>query len=681
MKTCYFVRPRAVSSLLKLIGSMVVVAVFSGTSGFAQTFLFDFGAAATPTEHAAAPDDPINYWNNVPEAIGTSDTGQLTNIVTSANAPSSFGLVMLSRFNGANAVGTTAATQFPVEATRDSLFGNTETFNGVSNIFPSFKFTGLDPATAYDFTFYASRTGVGDNRETGYTVTGASSNLVALNASNNETTVATLPGIFASAAGEITISLAPTANNNNGNHFTYLGVLKIDAVPPQTPIIFTVEPANQRVAEFQTATFTSAVTGAPPHFVQWFSNSVPIDGANQLTYSIPSVTLDMNGSLFSVNVSNLVFSATSSNATLRVVTDTNPPVVVSVGSANGLTIDICFNEVMTPGSSGEAGNYVVNEGNGDIVPLTATLNPEGRCVSLDLGGQQISGAFTVRVDFLTDISGNEIVSTNASGLVSSPESQMVLIDFGGATTTEYAAAPVDDPIRYWNNVTGTIGQSDLGQLSGLVTTQNLATTIGLSMIARFNGVNENGTVAASQFPTDATRDSLFGNTEGFSGLTNIFPSFKLTGLNPARAYSLMFYASRTGVGDNRETQYTITGSGTTTAALNVANNVTATATASAVQPNASGEITISLAPGPNNNNGNHFTYLGVLGITPTSPEARFLAPTISGGSVNLQWSGSGQLQWAPTVTGPWTTIAPSGANAHTEPVVLTTNRFFRIQVQ
>ncbi len=660
---------------------MVAFAGFAEMPAVAQTFLFDFGAAANTTEHAPAPDDPVNYWNNIPEAIGTSATGQLTNIVTAGNAASGLGLVMLSRFNGANANGTVAATQFPVEATRDSLFGNTETFNGISNIFPSFKFVGLAPSTAYDFTFYASRTGVGDTRETGYTLMGSSSNFVALNVANNETNVAVLTGIVPNAAGEITISLAPTPNNNNANHFTYLGVLKVDAVPPQTPIGFTLEPVNQRVAEFQTATFTAAVTGAPPYFVQWFSNNLPIPGANQFTYSIPSVTLDMNGSLFSVNVSNLAFSATSSNASLRVVTDTNAPVVVSVGSSDGLTIDICFNEVMSPGSAGEAGNYLVNEGNGDIIPISATLGAEGKCVSLDLGGQRIAGSFTVRVDFLTDISGNEIVSTNASGKVSAPEDQMILIDFGGATTTEHAPAPADDPIRYWNNLTGTVGQSDLGQLSGLVTTQNLATTIGVSMIGRFNGVNENGTVAATQFPTDATRDSMFGNTELFGGFSNIFPSFKLTGLNPAKAYDLTFYASRTGVADNRETQYTIAGSATTTALLNVANNVTNTVTASAVQPSASGEITISLAPGPSNNNANHFTYLGVLGIAPGSASARFLAPTVSGGSINLQWSGSGQLQWAPTVTGPWTTIVPTAPNTHTEPVILTTNRFFRLQVQ
>ena len=280
----------------------------------AQVFLIDFGAAGNTTEHAAAPDDPVNYWNNISESVGTSSTGQLANLVTSDNTPSTISLVMLSRFNGANTAGTTESTLFPMEATRDSLFGNTELFGTLSNVFPSFKLAGLDASTVYNFAFYASRTGVNDNRETGYTVEGGNSGFAALNPVNNLDNLVTVDGITPDGTGAITISLAPTANNDNANHFTYLGVLKVTAIPPQTPIVFTQEPANQRVAEFQTATFTSAVQGSAPYFIQWFSNDVAIPGANQFTYTIPVATFDMNGAQFSVNVSNLAFSATSSNA-------------------------------------------------------------------------------------------------------------------------------------------------------------------------------------------------------------------------------------------------------------------------------------------------------------------------------------------------------------------------------
>jgi hypothetical protein len=83
-----------------------------------------------------------------------------------------------------------------------------------------------------------------------------------------------------------------------------------------------------------------------------------------------------------------------------------------------------------------------------------------------------------------------------------------------------------------------------------------------------------------------------------------------------------------GVGDNRETRYTITGASETTADLNAANNELEVVTASSIAPNANGEITIALTPGPNNDNGNHFTYLGALQID-WEASASGPAPTIS----------------------------------------------------
>jgi hypothetical protein len=72
---------------------------------------------------------------------------------------------------------------------------------------------------------------VSDNRETLYTVAGAATNTVALNVANNVSNLVTLPNAQPSSFGELTISLAPGPNNNNANHFTYLGVLKLELLP------------------------------------------------------------------------------------------------------------------------------------------------------------------------------------------------------------------------------------------------------------------------------------------------------------------------------------------------------------------------------------------------------------------------------------------------------------------
>jgi hypothetical protein len=219
-----------------------------------------------------------------------------------------------------------------------------------------------------------------------------------------------------------------------------------------------------------------------------------------------------------------------------------------------------------------------------------------------------------------------------------------LIDFGAdGTQTTGGVAPT--PI-YWNNVTGSFAATDGNLLPNLVTTNNNPTDINLEIVSRFNGANENGTTVSTNFPATATRDSLFGNTETFSGLANVTPIFKLNGLATAASYRLTFYASRTGVGDNRQTRYTATGAASAFAELNAANNINQTAVIESVQPDANGAIQIALTPGAANNNANHFTYLGVLKIespAPTGPA--YLFDFGAAGSTTPTQTGPAAIAW------------------------------------
>lgn len=658
-----------------LAGLTALGLLLASVAVHAQTYLIDFGGANLTTR-GPIPDDPNNYWNNVSLDVGATTNGVVTNLVSSLNTVSTINLAMINRFNGNNENGTQASSLYPVDATRDSLYGNTEPFNNLSNIFPSFKLTGLDPATKYSFTFYASRNGVGDNRETDYTVTGGNAGLATLDAANNLDTTASVADMTPNGAGEIRIDLTPSADNNNGNHFTYLGVLQVVAVPPQTPLTFVQQPASQRVIQLKPATFTSQVAGSPPYFVQWFENGNPIPDANQFSYTIPAVNLSMDGYLYSVTVSNLAFGVTSTNAVLTVLSDTNRPVAVSAASYDGTTIQVAFNEPMDVTTSSDPQNYTVN--GGAVGVAGAQLNPDGQSVSLFLAAP-ITGSFTLVLNQVQDSAGNAInPNTSITGLVVAIEDQDFLFDFGGNNTTEIGASP-NDPVNYWNNVTTGIGTSDIGELPNLVSVHNTSSSLGLTMLLRFNGVNENGTLLSTVLPGQATRDSMFGNTETFGAGSNFFPSFKLTGLNPARQYRLAFYASRTGVGDNRETRYTVQGASSSFAALNAANNINNLATIGAITPNASGEITISLAPTANNNNANHFTYLGAMRLGPYVPPLQFLPPVLTNGKIRLEWTGTGTLLRAPAVTGPWTAVNPVPTSPYEDNLVPGENRFYRLQ--
>jgi lysophospholipase L1-like esterase len=576
-----------------------------------QTLLLDFGTSGTPTQNGPAPDDPLNFWNNVTEAVGGLAGGQLSGLVNTLNVATPIGLEILRPFNGSgpNTNGTLESSVFPANATRDSLYGNTESWGGLADVAPSFKLTGLNPERVYNFAFYGSRLGVSDIRETSYTIVGESTAVVTLDAGNNIDAVATAVGIVPDAMAEITIDLAATANNNNGYHFIYLGAMKVEEVPEQQPIVFVQQPAGQTVVAYQSATFQAAVQSTPPYFVQWFRDGEPIADANEFAHTIDIVTPDMDGAAFSVRVSNMVYSAMSDEAVLHVVADVNAPILLAAESTNGYAIALSFDERVDPETAGVAANYSVNEGAIEVV--VAERAADGRTVILTLG-QRVTGDFVVSVSFVQDLAGNEIVAgTAVAGQV---RLEVLLVDFGASETPTQ-----NDPANTWNNVTQGIGCSDTGRLSGLVTIEGIPTTTDLVMVRRFNGANTNGTLASAVFPMNATRDSLFGNTETFSGLADVFPSFKLTGLDPLLTYDFTFYASRMGVRDNRETGYTVVGANAGFAALDPSSNENAFVMVTGIEPDADGQITIDLAPTANNVNSNHFTYLGVLKVEPTPP--------------------------------------------------------------
>jgi fibronectin-binding autotransporter adhesin len=163
--------------------------------------------------------------------------------------------------------------------------------------------------------------------------------------------------------------------------------------------------------------------------------------------------------------------------------------------------------------------------------------------------------------------------------------------------------------------------------------------------AGFNTFNGNGTTAPTGeaatlgYAGAVTAESAYGNTAPWNNgsTSNVVPQvlLTLTGLNPAQTYGFDLFASRTGVTDNRTTDYTITGgsggTSSTTLSLNVANNTGNVVSASGFSPNSSGDISILVDADAANTNSNKFFYLSVLQINSSGPNSSFLTYT---GSVN-----------------------------------------------
>ncbi len=93
---------------------------------------------------------------------------------------------------------------------------------------------------------------------------------------------------------------------------------------PALPPSITGQPKDRTVAISEPAKFRVAASGTPPLRYQWAKNGVDIAKANGAAYVTPPATLDDDGSLFSVKVSNADGSVTSQSAKLTVTTAPQP---------------------------------------------------------------------------------------------------------------------------------------------------------------------------------------------------------------------------------------------------------------------------------------------------------------------------------------------------------------------
>ena len=115
-----------------------------------------------------------------------------------------------------------------------------------------------------------------------------------------------------------------------------LYALELPPPPPVAPQI-TVQPGSQVVQEGTNVTLSVTLTGTPPFGFEWFKDDVVIPGATKDTFTITNVQPSDRGH-YSVVVTNVAGSVTSSNAVLGVVKRTEYRLNVVRGGGGGLVI-------------------------------------------------------------------------------------------------------------------------------------------------------------------------------------------------------------------------------------------------------------------------------------------------------------------------------------------------------
>ena len=154
-------------------------------------------------------------------------------------------------FNNINRIGTinpNPQTGFPATSTSDSFFGNVEDFGGQSQPEAQIELGRLNMDKDYKLSFFGSRMDVSDNRETQFIVSGDIVDTLFLNVSNNTDKVVTVT-LKPNTDGRITIHCSPGPNNNNSNHFYYLGAMKMtyDEEPQGEPEVTLLQPNGNEI--------------------------------------------------------------------------------------------------------------------------------------------------------------------------------------------------------------------------------------------------------------------------------------------------------------------------------------------------------------------------------------------------------------------------------------------------
>lgn len=182
----------------------------------------------------------------------------------------------------------------------------------------------------------------------------------------------------------------------------------------------------------------------------------------------------------------------------------------------------------------------------------------------------------------------------------------VLVDFGpGATTTVGG----DDANNTWNNFTS----NTTNHVISLVDNAGATTGITLTLTDNFTGTQTTGSTSPVTYVADAVRDSHYFD----NGKT---PQLKISGLDPARVYSVSFLGSRMSTdGKIRSAIFTAQGFGAASSTENNATeNIGTVSTIADILPTAAGEIVIDLDDAPSNNTTSKVGYLSVMEITSES---------------------------------------------------------------
>ncbi|WP_309381908.1 DUF4886 domain-containing protein [Cerasicoccus frondis] len=361
--------------------------------------------------------------------------------------------------------------------------------------------------------------------------------------------------------------------------------------------------------------------------------------------------------------------------------DTTPPVWTSLAQEDANTLVLQFDDPLDETIALDPANYVIINRGSRVAIESVALAGMNRIVTITTT-TEIVGNLLVEISAdISDDAGNALEDSTRMSLQGAQASlNLVYVDFGGGNTVSssdtWNQVTVNDEIR---SAVGNGAGVPAELISDLLDASGQSTGVSLTMTDAIGGTNQAG-ATSGPYPSGATSDSLYGHSGTFNGFTdNGQAVFVFSNLDPGTSYDFTFYASRTSVTDNRETQYALAGASSSSVTLDVANNVSSTVQITDMLPNASGDITLIVSKGANNSNGNGFFYIGAVVIDNQRARVPVLyQPVCLGNDFIIDWTGSGQLYVSDNLNS-WSPVTPQPTPPFEDQISTHGPRFYRIE--
>ena len=191
-----------------------------------------------------------------------------------------------------------------------------------------------------------------------------------------------------------------------------------ELAPPTSPTI-TGGPTNTSVIELESAMFWTVVSGYPYPALQWQRDGLAIPGATTASYTIPEAALTANGATFRLIASNAVNSisyvVTSSVATLTVIADTTPPVLLAAEALGLNQVRAVFSERIAAPTATDMAHFALGGPGGSVAVSSASLDASQTNVVLTVGTLVDGATYTLTV--------NELADQASAGNMIAPDSQ------------------------------------------------------------------------------------------------------------------------------------------------------------------------------------------------------------------------------------------------------------------